>query len=156
MRICMRAAAAALGVGPLLALGAVSAGAAGATTSTDVQHGLVVVVDFVNPCNGDPGVVSAVEDQVFHSTVNASGSTFGGMMEGWATFTPTDPSNVTYTGHFTTTFADNLRTNVEVSTFNINATGSDGSHLQFHDNARATLNEDGTVTVTFDHMFCGG
>ena len=40
-------------------------------------------------------------------------------------------------------------------TFNINALGSDGSHLQFHDNAQATVNANGVVTVDFDHMSCG-
>lgn len=38
----------------------------------------------------------------------------------------------------------------------MNATGNDGSHLQFHDNAQATLNANGTVTVSFDHASCGG
>ena len=42
------------------------------------------------------------------------------------------------------------------STFNVNALGADGSHLQFHDNAQATVNADGVVTVAFDHYSCGG
>jgi hypothetical protein len=158
MRLSSRAAVAAIGVAPLLALdaGAANAGGNGATTSTDTQQGVVDVFQDMNPCTGDPGTVSAVENQVFHSTINKTGSTFSGTVEGKFTFTPNDPSKVSYTGHFTTTFGDNLRTNVEVSTLNVNGIGSDGSHLQFHDNSRATLNPDGTVTVTFDHMSCGG
>jgi hypothetical protein len=158
MRLGSRTAIAVLGVAPLLALGSAGAyaGGNGATTFSDTQHGVVDVFQDVNPCTGDPGTVSAVENQVFHGTINKTGSTFSGTVEGQFTFTPDDPSKVTYTGHFTTRFGDNLRTNVETSTFNVNGTGSDGSHLQFHDNARATLNPDGTVTVTFDHASCGG
>jgi hypothetical protein len=158
MRLFSRTTIAVIAATPLLAAGAVSASAGGngATTFTDNQHGVVDVFQDMNPCTGDPGTVSAVENQVFHGTINKTGSTFTGTVEGQFTFTPDDPSKVTYTGHFTTRFGDNLRTNVEVSTFNVNATGSDGSHLQFHDNSRATLNPDGTVTVTFDHASCGG
>lgn len=158
MRLRSRATLAAIGVVPLLALASAGAYAAGtgATTFTDTQQGVVDVFQDVNPCTGDPGTVSAVENQIFHSTINQTGSTFTGTVEGKFTFTPDDSSKVTYTGHFSTWFGDNLRTNVEVSTFNVNAIGSDGSHLQFHDNSRATLNPDGTVTVTFDHMSCGG
>jgi hypothetical protein len=160
MRHKSRAVIAAIGVAPLLALGAAAANAGGngATTFTDNQHGVVDVFQDVNPCTGDPGTVSAVENQIFHGTINKTGSWFTGTVEGKFTFVPDDPSKVTYTGHFATWFGDenNLQNDVEHSTFNVNATGSDGSHLQFHDNAQATLNANGTVTVSFDHMSCGG
>jgi hypothetical protein len=160
MRLGSRTAIAVLGVAPLLALGSAGAyaGGSGATTFTDTQHGVVDVFQDVNPCTGDPGTVSAVENQVFHGTINKTGSWFTGTVEGKFTFTPDDPTKVTYAGHFATWFGDenNLRNGVEHSTFNVNATGSDGSHLQFHDNAQATLNANGTVTVSFDHMSCGG
>ena len=145
---------------PALALGAPSAfaGGNGATTFTDNQHGVVDVFQDVNPCTGDPGTVSAVENQIFHGTINKTGSWFTGTVEGQFTFTPDDPSKITYMGHFAIWFGDenNLRNDVEHSTFNVNATGTDGSHLQFHDNAQATLNANGTVTVSFDHASCGG
>jgi hypothetical protein len=162
MRLRSRAALAAIGVVPLLALASAGAyaGGNGATTFTDTQQGVVMVVDFVNPCTGDPGVVTAVENQVFHGTLNKNGSHgswMTGNIEGKATFVPTDPSRVTYTGHFSATFGDQISQGdgVEHSTFNINASGSDGSHLVFHENAKAVLNADGTVTVSFDHLFCG-
>ena len=143
---------------PALALGgsAAIAGGNGADTFTDNQHGVVDVFHDMNPCTGDPGTVSALENQIFHGTINKTGSWFTGTVEGKFTFTPDDPSKVTYTGHFATWFGDenNLRNDVEHSTFNVNATGTDGSHLQFHDNAQATLNANGTVTVSFDHMSC--
>ncbi len=73
------------------------------------------------------------------------------------TFVPDDPSKIMYTGHFATWFGDenNLKNGVEHATFNVNAVGTDGSHLQFHDNAQATVNANGVVTVDFDHMSCG-
>src|SRR6476660_4065392 len=145
---------------PALAMGtsAAIAGGSGATTFTDNQHGVVDVFHDMNPCTGDPGTVSAVENQIFHGTINKTGSWFTGTVEGKFTFTPDDPSRVTYTGHFATWFGDenNLRNGVEHSTCNVNATGTDGSHLQFHENAQATLNANGTVTVSFDHVACGG
>lgn len=145
---------------PALAIGTTTAmaGGNGATTFTDNEHGVVDVFHDMNPCTGDPGTVSAVENQIFHGTINKTGSWFTGTVEGQFTFTPDDPTKVTYTGHFATWFGDenNLRNGVEHSTFNVNATGTDGSHLQFHDNAQATVNADGTVTVSFDHASCGG
>lgn len=145
---------------PALALSATSAiaGGNGATTFTQNLHGVVDVFHDMNPCTGDPGTVSAIENQIFHGTINSTGSWFTGTVEGQFTFTPDDPSKVTYTGHFATWFGDenNLRNGVEHSTFNVNATGTDGSHLQFHDNAQATMNANGTVTVSFDHASCGG
>ncbi len=160
MRTSTRAALAAMAAAPLLAAGAMSASAGGngALTFTDNQHGVVDVFHDMNPCTGDPGTVSAVENQIFHGTINKTGSWFTGTVEGKFTFTPDDPSKVSDTGHFATWFGDenNLRNGVEHSTFNVNATGTDGSHLQFHDNAQATLNANGTVTVSFDHTSCGG
>ena len=158
MRLGMRAAWATTAATSLLLIGAVSATAAGngATSFTDNEHGVIDVFHDMNPCTGDPGTVSAVENQIFHGTINKTGSWFTGTVEGQFTFTPDDPSKVTYKGHFVNWFGDenNLRNGVEHSTFNVNATGSDGSHLQFHDNAQATLNANGTVTVSFYHMSC--
>lgn len=157
-RLSIRAAYVAFGMAALLAAGSGAAGAAGngATTFTDNEHGVVDVFASANPCTGDPGTVRAIENQVFHGTVSKTGSWFTGTVEGMFTFTPDNPAKVTYRGHFATWFGDenNLRNGVEHSTLNINATGSDGSHLQFHDNAQATLNANGTVTVSFDHMSC--
>ncbi|GAA2741793.1 hypothetical protein GCM10009868_09210 [Terrabacter aerolatus] len=159
-RLRIRGACATAGVAALLVtgagVGAAGAGGNGAVTFTDNQHAVVDVFTTVNPCTGDPGTIDALENQVFHGTVNKTGSWFTGTVEGRFTFTPDDASKATYTGHFATWFGDenNLRNGVEHSTFDVNATGSDGSHLQFHDNAQATLNANGTVTVSFDHMSC--
>ena len=158
MRVGMRMAVAAIGTAPLLVLGGAGAhaGGNGATTFTDNQHGVVDIIQDMNPCTGDPGTVTALENQIFHGTINKTGSWFTGTVEGKFTFVPDDPTKVSYTGHFAMWFGDenNLHNGVEHSTFNINATGTDGSHLQFHDNAQATVNANGVVTVSFDHMSC--
>jgi len=158
MRNSIKAACGAVAATSVLLLGAASASADGngATTFTDNEHGVVGVFHDMNPCTQDPGTVSDVENQIFHGTINKTGSWFTGTIEGKFTFTPDDTSKPSYTGHFSTWFGDenNLRNGVEHSTFNVNATGSDGSHLQFHDNAQATVNANGTVTVSFDHMSC--
>ena len=60
-------------------------------------------------------------------------------------------------GHFTQWFGDenNLKNDVEPSTFNVEATGSDGSHLKFHMNDQLATNANGVPTVNFTHAFCG-
>jgi hypothetical protein len=64
---------------------------------------------------------------------------------------------VTFTGHFATWFGDenNQHNDVEHFTFNVHATGSDGSRLAFHENAQAAMNANGVITVSFDKMRCG-
>lgn len=159
-RLSIRAICAASIATPLLVLGGGWAGAGGngAVTFTQADHGVVDVFEDANPCTGDSGIVSAVENQVFHGTTNEAGSWFTGTVEGRFTFTPDDATKPSYTGHFATWFGsgDNLSSNVDHSTFNVNAIGSDGSHLQFHYNAQATVNANGTVTVSFEHASCGG
>ena len=150
---------AALAAIPLMALGTpmAMAGGNGATTFTQTDHAVAESFSSPNPCTLDPGTVSDVHNDVFHGTTNKTGTWFTGTIEGKFTFTPDDPSKVTYTGHFTTWFGDenNLRNGVEHSTFNVNALGTDGTHLQFYDNAQATVNANGVVTVVFDHASCG-
>lgn len=151
----------ALAAVPFLAFGAPTAMAVatGATTFTQTDQGLVDSFPTNNPCTGAPGTVSDVYNDVFHVTVTPNGSaSITGTQEAQFTFTPIDPSLPTYTGHFTDWFgAENIYgpMTTQTSTFTINAIGSDGSHLRFHEDAHFTLNPNGVVTVTFDHVTCG-
>lgn len=156
MRIPRRLGAGAAIAVPLVMLVGGAATAAGATVFTDVEHGVVEVFSDVNPCTGDPGTVSTVANEVFHGTLSSTGSWFTGTVEGQFTFVPNDASKPSYTGHFSTWFGDdnNLRNGTEQSTFTIVGVGSDGSRLRFHDNAVATTNAQGKVTVDLDHMTC--
>jgi hypothetical protein len=148
----------ALVLGLTLAASTAAAGGNGAQTFTQVDKNVVEVdPGNVNPCNGDVGTLRLTYNDVFHSTINKTGSWFTGTLTGSLSFVPDDSSRPSYAGHFTNWFGDenNLQNGVEHSTFNVEATGSDGSHLKFHDNSQATMNANGVITVSFDHMFCG-
>ncbi len=146
-------------LGSMLALGvpAASAGGNGAQTFTQNDHNVTDSVPSANPCTGDTGTLTETYNDIFHGTINKTGSWFTGTVEGKFTFVPDNPAKVTYTGHFATWFGDenNLRNDVEHSTFNVHATGSDGSRLAFHENAQAAMNANGVITVSFDHVRCG-
>jgi hypothetical protein len=115
-----------------------------------------------NPCTGAPGTVNLAGRDVLHVT------DFGGgifhlvhTQTGILTFTPDDPSALTYTGHFTTTFSEQSNPPGQQSTvggafFNVVAVAADGSRVVFHFISRTTLTPDGTVTVSFDvaHTEC--
>ena len=146
-------------LGALLAFGvpAALADGNGARTFTQHQHHVTDTQRSANPCTGDRGTLHETFNAVFHGTINKNGSWFTGTVEGKFTFVPDDPAKVTYTGHFATWFGDenNLKNDVEHSTFNVHATGSDGSTLSFHENAQAAMNANGVITVSFDNMRCG-
>ena len=133
------------------------AGGNGAQTFTQNDHNVTDSVPSANPCTGDTGTLTETYNDIFHGTINKTGSWFTGTVEGKFTFVPDDPTAVTYTGHFATWFGDenNLQNDVEHSTFNVHATGSDGSTLSFHENAQAAMNANGVITVSFDNMRCG-
>ena len=134
-----------------------SAQANGAQTFTQVDKNVVQVMPGrVNPCTGDAGTLTVTFNDIFHVTTRETGSSLTGTMTGSALFVPDDPSRPTYTGEFVNWFddADNLQSDVEHFTSEIEALGSDGSHLKFHWNGGATLNANG-VTVGFNNLFCG-
>ena len=146
-------------IGALLAFAAsASAGGNGAQTFNQLDKNVVQVMDSAQPCSGALGTLTLTYNDVFHGTMLANGTSwFTGTLTGTLLFIPVDSSNPTYTGHFTQWFGDenNLKNDVEPSTFNVNAIGSDGSHLVFHENDQAAMNANGVVTVSFQHAFCG-
>jgi hypothetical protein len=146
-------------LGALLAFGvpAAMADGNGARTFTQHNHHVTDTQRAANPCTGDVGTLHETYNAVFHGTINKNGSWFTGTVTGRFTFVPRNPAAVTYTGHFTSWFGDenNLRNDVEHSTLNIHATGSDGSRLRFHENAQAAMNANGVITVSFDKLRCG-
>jgi hypothetical protein len=135
-----------------------SAQANGAQTFTQVDKNVVQVMPTSNPCTGVPGTLTVTFNDIFHLTVNETGGEEATLaITGSALFVPDDPSQPTYTGQFTLFFGHeiNLQNEVERKTSNIEAVGSDGSHLNFHENADVTKNANGVVTVSFDKLFCG-
>jgi hypothetical protein len=137
------------------------AGGNGAQTFTQHDRNVVQVMPpgsgNGNPCSGADGTLTLTFRDVFHGTINKTGSWFTGTLTGTLLFVPVDPNQPTYQGHFTSWFGDenNLRNGVEHSTLNVNAWGSDGSHLRFHENDQAAMNANGVVTVSFQHAVCG-
>jgi hypothetical protein len=108
-----------------------------------------------NPCSGADGTLTLIYNDVFHGTINKTGSWFTGTLAGTFSFVPVDTSQPSYAGHFTTWFGDenNLR---NASTLNVHhGVGSDGSILRFHENVQATMNANGVIPVSFDKARCG-
>ena len=120
------------------------AGANGATTFTQNDHGVTDSFIDVVPCTSIP------------ATINKNGSWFTGTMTGTFVATTLTANPVTYTGHFQMWFGDenNRQNDVEHSTANIHGTGSDGSTISFHENAQAAMNANGVITVSFDKTSC--
>jgi len=159
MRRLVQLSIAVVATASLISLGAPAAlaGGNGAQTFTQHDHQVTDQIPTTNPCTGDVGTLTETFNDVFHGTINKTGSWFTGTVEGQFLFVPTDPTKVSYTGHFASWFGDenNLRNGVEHSTFNVHGTGSDGSRLSFHDNFQAVMNANGVITVSFDHAVCG-
>ncbi|SRR5216684_3913335 len=150
-------------ISSLAALGAVllmavPAQAAGATTFTQNFHDATATFDVVNPCTGVAGTVTETFNAVMHITFLANGTGWGTMtMEG--AFTLAQTNGVIYTGHVQgwDGFSFNLNNFTASATFNLHATGSDGTTLRFHDNFHITVlaGPPPTVVVMFDKPTCG-
>jgi hypothetical protein len=129
----------------------------GAQTFTQLQKDIVQSGPAGNPCTGDPGTLTTISSSIFHVTANAAGGEEATLtVEGKAQFVPDDPNLPAYTGQFVNFFGHdiNLQNEVEQFTSNIEAVGSDGSHLKFHGNGVVTLNANGVVSVHFTNFFC--
>jgi hypothetical protein len=126
----------------------------GATTFTQTDHGVTQVMPDVNPCTGEPGTTTQTFNDVFHVTINKTGSWITGTTTGKIQFVPDNPASPTYTGHFQFWFGDenNLQNDVEHDTSNFRVTGSDGSIIAGHNNAQVAMNANGVITVSFDHF----
>jgi hypothetical protein len=151
-----------LGIGMLLgsalAAPAAFAGGNGAITITQNFHDDTMSNPDVNPCSGATGTTTMTFNGVIHGTFNANGSWVTGTMTGAFQFVPDDPSQPTYTGHFTSWFGDenNRQNGVEHFTFTVHVTGTDGSRLTFHETFHDSVSASG-MTVTFDkaQLTCG-
>jgi len=144
----------------------VSAAGAGAVTMTQTFHNATLTIASANPCTSAPGSVDLVYNGVAHVTFLTSGKGAG---TGWGTFTatgdfaftPIDPSQPSYSGHFTNWdgFSFNLNSFTSTGIFVIHGTGSDGSTITFHDVTHITvlnpLSSSPTIVVSFDKPTCG-
>jgi hypothetical protein len=109
----------------------------------------------VNPCSGATGTFSETYSGVFHSTVLPNGTSwFTGTLHGTASFVPDDSTQPSYAGKFTTWFGDenNLRNEVESSTFRAILRGTDGSAVMVHETFHVGISANGLGGVSFDKM----
>ena len=103
--------------------------------STLTLHRFTETFPEANPCTGDPGLVTVTYNAVFHESVDASGGIhLTGTLTGTFDFQPTDTSQPSYSGRFTSWFGGNIGANGEGfwSTFSLTGWGSDGSVIHFN------------------------
>lgn len=141
--------------------GVARADGAGAVTFTQTFHDTTQTMPNANPCSGATGSLTITYNGVAHDTVLTSGVGAG---TGWFTFTatgsfaftPSDPSQPTFTGKFTAWDGENMNLNNFAATaiLVIHGTGSDGSSLSFHDVAHFSVSASGVV-ISFDKPSCG-
>jgi hypothetical protein len=138
--------------------------AAGRETVTETEHAHNEVIfseETTNPCSGETGTVMVVGNSIFHVTFfeNGDESWATGTLEGSASFTPTNPSGVSASGHFVAWFggAQNNKNEVQHSTNTVTLKGSDGSRIVIHGTSHTSTNAAGEVTVSFEkeRVSCG-
>lgn len=156
---------AAFGAVLLMALPAQASGA-GAMSFTQAFHNATASFPSANPCTGATGTLTITYNGVMHITFLTSGVGAG---TGWATFTatgdfaftPSDPTQPSFTGQFTNWDGQsfNLQNFAATGILRVKGTGSDGSSLQFHDVMHITilnpLSSSPTTVVSFDKPTCG-
>src|SRR5215813_5494884 len=90
----------------------------GATTFTQTFHNATDSFAAPNPCTGVPATATLTYNGVLHFTVNKAGDFWAtGTQTGDFLLVPDDPSQPTYTGHFTAWFgvSDNRQNGVDHS-----------------------------------------
>jgi len=139
-----------------LLVGMSSAASAEAVTETITFHDVTETFADVNPCTGDPVIVTITYNGVFHFTADAAGGGhFTGTAAGTFEVIPLDPSLPTYAGHFAQWMGANFSSNSDGFwvTFNLKGTGSDGSTLSV--NAVAQIHfSNGVLHVAFEKLNC--
>ncbi len=133
----------------LLLMTVASVGAAPAETETITVKDATESFTDVNPCTGEPGLVTVTYNGVFHITALDDGTYhITGTETGTFTFEPDDPSQPSVTGRFTIWFGENSN---QASfngtfTFRVNGQGSDGSTVRFNGVAHISVSATGTTT----------
>jgi hypothetical protein len=130
----------------------------GAVSETVTEHGATETFVDVIPCLGDALYeITITYNGVSHITTLPNGTvhvtfTQTGTFEAVPVFDASLPS---YSGHFTIWggFNGNKKNAASTFTFTIKGTGSDGSHIDFHETAHFSVSATGLV-VEFDKIRC--
>lgn len=137
---------------------------AGSVSMTQTFHDATATFPSANPCTGAAGSLTITYNGVAHVNFLTSGVGAG---TGWVTFTatgefvftPTDPSQPSFTGDFTVWdgASFNLQNFAATNILVVHGTGSDGSTLTFHDVMHITVlaGPPPSVVVSFDKPSCG-
>ena len=126
--------------------------AAGADTLTVRDRQIDVNPGETNPCTGATGTIVDEEQDVFHITELADGSThLTGHSTVSVTFTPDDPSQTTYAGHETFAISESSSDGsfTTTSTTHLRVRGTDGTFLTIREVAHLTIRPD-AVAASFD------
>jgi hypothetical protein len=102
------------------------------------------------------GIVSGTfNTAVFHITINKAGDLWATSTEEGTFTLVTAPPVVTFMGHLTGWFGESINNKNVVfhSTFNVTATGSDGTHVSLHVLMHFSTSASGMV-VAFDKITC--
>ncbi len=159
MRLSLRTIFVATLSGLLTIVGSVAAYAGSPGTATMTQHAdLTVSMPATNPCTGNPAVLTLSSESVLHITY----FTAPGANEFWITGTDVDQfttspdpqTGVTYSGQGADWFGASINQSNMTSgnTFNLEGTGTDGSHVSAHFLMRITVASFGpppVVTANF-------
>lgn len=140
---------------------AAAKGGAGTETTTEHPSEFAFAENTLNPCTGEEGTLLAVaSNTVMHITTQADGdhwATFNA--EGTATFTPTLPGGLVYSGHFHVWGGESLnnKNQVEHETGTFVLRAANGSHVTVHSVGHISTNGKGEPTVEFhtQEVHCG-
>jgi hypothetical protein len=137
----------------LLLATAPAALAAGADTITVRERQTDVNPGETNPCTGATGTIVDEEQDVFHITELADGSThLSGHSTVNVTFTPDDPSQTTYEGHETFAISEGSsdRSFTTTTTTHLRLRGTDGTFLTIREVVHLTISPN-AVAAAFDN-----
>src|SRR5437016_3950084 len=153
----------AVGVAASALMAASMAVASGVSTVSDTQiikNQVLVSEATTQPCSGMPGTHTLVaRNAVAHVTFNANGFWATFTAEGWASFTPNDPSQPSGLGRFTVWDGENgnLKNATETATFRVRVRFSDGSVVIEHEVVHMSISANGINSISFDkpRLTCG-
>jgi hypothetical protein len=135
-----------------LLAGAPSLASAAADTVTVVDRSVDINPGETNPCTGATGTIVDDEQDVFHITTLADGtSRLTGHSTVSVTFTPDDPTGIAYAGHetFAVSEVGTSRVFVTTLTTRVRVKGTDGTFVTVREVAHITVGPKG-VSAEFD------
>ncbi|HEY2938337.1 MAG TPA: hypothetical protein VGJ27_00845 [Gaiellaceae bacterium] len=130
--------------------------AAPAETITVVARQIDVNPGENNPCTGTTGTIVDDEQDVFHITTLADGSTrLTGHGTTSVTFTPDDPGEIAYAGHETFAFSEKSTSRTFVTTMatHLRIRGTDNTFLTIREVAHLTVSPTGVKAAFDEPMF---